>query len=160
MTTFAAVARDYATAVASTTAAEGSRNNLACQLVALGFLGGLGKKEINSEAREAGSYTDDAWKVAKVALSRAWRAVGSDSGFGEKLAAQWAVGNFAISLRQAYEASAPAKASPDNFEKAVKLLLTLSAEELEAVMRRVQEIHAEVSAAEVAKGQRFEALGL
>lgn len=160
MTTFAAVAREFAAAVKEGAARELSRNHLGAQLVALGFLGGLSRKEINSEARESGQYDDTAWKVAKVALSRAWRAVGSDTGFGEKLARQWAAGDFTVSLVAAYEASAPEAKRPDNLTKVIKLMMTLSAEELEVALKRVEELRVEATRIEANRAQRFDALGL
>lgn len=158
MTTFAAVARDYATAVKAGVATNLSNTHLGAQLVALGLLGGLTRKEINSEARKAGDYSDDGWKVAKVALSRAWVALGSEDGLGETVARQWAAGDFTISLAQAYAVTRPAPKVPDNLTKAIKVVMALSAEELEIVLKRVQELRDEVTKVEDARRAKAAAL--
>lgn len=158
MSTFTEAAKGYAEAVRSAIGAGESRNQGACRVVAIGFLSGDRKGDINTNVRTEAGFTEAEWNVAKVALSRAWRAIAGEFGFGEELARQWARGDFHISLNAAYDASAGPTKRPDRVARAVKLLMSLTVEEVAEVIERVDELRADVTDAENKRAERFREL--
>lgn len=155
---FVSAVKDMAQEAAKVAIGVDSLNVKAAKVVAIGYLARKSKKEINSEARKASGLTDAQWENVKPPLSYAWRAIGGEYGFGDKLAVMWAKGDFSISLMKAYAKSAPPKKETDKIAQAVKLLVQLSEEERDDVLNQVETLIAEQNAAEGKKENNFAAL--
>jgi hypothetical protein len=157
-TSFIAACKAYAQVALANLKHGESQNQLAAQAVAIGYLARMSKTDINAEARKVGGYTDSQWSIVKVPLSQAWRAVGGECGFGDKLAEMWARGEFGVSLANAYAKSAPPKKVADRIAQAVKLLITLTEAEREEVLNKVDEHLGQYAEAMESKTEKFEVL--
>lgn len=141
--TFAVAAKAHGEASRKAGESEATVSETACQLVAIGFLSKMTKKEINLKGREASGVTQEDWDNGKGAFSKAWRSLDDSPGkygFGETLATQWASGDFSVALGKAYDLSAPPKKETDKVAAIAKAFANLTAQEQQAVLAEVTAI--------------------
>lgn len=162
--TFAHAVTLFRAAVDASVEASVNKSQEACRTYAIGYLHGLTKSQINEQAAKLGfsgkdgKLLEDKWDVAKVILSMAHRSIAGQYGFGEKLAVKWANGDFSVTLRKAYAASAGPRKNVDKVKQAIKLLCSLSEAERDEVQQGVAEAIARYDAWQEGAIERFEAL--
>lgn len=153
----------FAASVEASQVTEVQKSQEACRTYAIGYLSGLTKSQINETVAKhgftvKGKVTEATWNVAKVLLSQAHRSIAGEFGFGEKLATRWANGDFGITLRKAYAASAGPRKNVNKVAQAVKLLCSLSEAERDAVAEGVRQAIARYDAWAEGTVERFELL--
>lgn len=131
---FDAAAKQFGHSLEQAVSLNGSLNNDAMQMYAIGFLSKMTKKEINAKGRDASGVTEQTWKSGKVTLSKCHRAIAGEYGLREKLALAWAVRDFTVSLDKAYDLSAAPRKDVDNVLKVARILANMSSEEQQAVI--------------------------
>lgn len=137
---FDAAAKQFGHSLEQAVSLNGSLNNDAMQMYAIGFLSKMTKKEINAKGRDASGVTEQTWKSGKVTLSKCHRAIAGEYGFGDKLALAWAVRDFTVSLDKAYDLSAAPRKDVDNVLKVARILANMSSEEQQAVIAELVNI--------------------